>query len=273
LFLKKLFTMACTLSIGRAEQCKDSVGGLLAVYAIPYGGELAYFRGGGNVAPRSSSGSRVYPLAIKTYLHGNNTLDTEFISSRNEGTSFQRHTLILNLKKADAELYKMLRNSADRYFFGVVTRDKPDEVRFIGTAASATPDEGLINHKGAEISQIQWVSGASMGDFNGATVTITAETSLGSSNRGYAYGYTSDLTIFDPKLVDTYVSWTPAFNISSATTSIGDSQTITNGTYYNTSTGEVVSVLEDASTYQLGRGLMGTNAMDISTEHILYKIA
>ena len=96
--------MACTLSIGRAEQCKDSVGGLLAVYAIPYGGDLAYFQGGGNVAPRNSSGSRVYPLALKTHLHGNNTLDTEFISSRNEGTSFQKHTLVLNLKKADAEL-------------------------------------------------------------------------------------------------------------------------------------------------------------------------
>lgn len=265
--------MACTLSIGRAEQCKDSVGGLLAVYAIPYGGDLAYFQGGGNVAPRNSSGSRVYPLALKTHLHGNNTLDTEFISSRNEGTSFQRHTLVLNLKKADAELYSMLKNNSDRYFFGVVTRDNPDEVRFIGTAASATRDEGLINHKGAEISQIQWLSGTSMGDFNGATITITAETSLGSSNRGYAYGYAEDLTIFDPKLVDTYVSWTPAFNISSSTTIIGDSQSIDDGTYYNTSTGEVVSVSESGSTYALGRGIMGTDAIEISTEHILYKIA
>lgn len=265
--------MACTLSIGRAEQCKDSVGGLLSVYAIPYGGDLAYFQGGGNVAPRNSLGNRVYPLAIKTYLHGNNTLDTEFISSRNEGTSFQRHTLILNLKKADAELYRMLRNNADRYFFGVVTRDKPDEVRFIGTAASATTAEGLINHKGAEISQIQWLSGASMGDFNGAAITITAETSLGSSNRGYAYGYPEDLTIFDPKLVSTYEAWNPTTVIASGVTSVSDTYTLTNGTYFNSTTGEALTVFDAGATLTLTRGQMGTNAMDISTEHILYKIA
>lgn len=265
--------MACTLTIGRAEQCKDSVGGLLAVYAIPYGGELSYFQGGGNMAPRNSSGNRMYPLAIKTYLHGNNTLDTEIISSRNDGTSFERQTLVLNLKGSDADLYRMLRNTSDRYFFGVVTRDNPDEVRYIGTAASATREEGLVNHKGAEISQIQAVTGSSLGDFVGATITITAETSLGSSNRGYAYGYAQDFTIFDPKLIGTYVQWDPAFDISSTTTVIGDSQGIDEGAYYNSTTGEVLDILESGSTYQFSRGLMGTYAMNISTEHVLYKIA
>ena len=44
--------MACTLTIGRAEQCKDSVGGLLAVYAIPFNG-ISYWRGVSFVAHRN----------------------------------------------------------------------------------------------------------------------------------------------------------------------------------------------------------------------------
>ena len=70
-----------------AEQCKDSVGGLLAVYAIPFNG-ASYWRGGSDSEPRSSNGGRVYPLAIKTELHGNNTLDCEIISSINDGTTY-----------------------------------------------------------------------------------------------------------------------------------------------------------------------------------------
>ena len=129
--------------------------------------------------------------------------------------------------------------------------------------------------KGAEISQIQTASGSSLGDFVGATVTITAEVPCGELDREIGYGKANYnyLTIFDPKLIGTYVHWNPAFNISSNITTIGDAQGIDEGTYYNSTTGEVLGVLESGSTYTLTRGLMGTYAMDISTEHVLYKIA
>lgn len=266
--------MACTLTIGRAEQCKDSVGGLLAVYAIPFNG-ISYWRGGSLVSPRNAADDQsIQVLAIKTELHGNNTLDSEIISSRNEGTTYERQTLVLNLKGSDVELYRMLRNSSDRYYFAVVTRDLPNEYRLIGTNQANTVAGAKMCAKGAEISQIQTVSGSSLGDFVGATVTITAEVPCGELDREIGYGKANYnyLTIFDPK--QTYETWIPEFNISSNTTTIGDSQSIDDGHYYNPSTGEVFELYENNDlTYELERGLMGTYAMDISTEHILHKIS
>lgn len=266
--------MACTLSIGRAEKCKDSVGGLLAVYAIPYGGELGMFKGGTS-RPRNASGNTVIPLAIKTYLHGNNTLDTEIITSRDSGTSFERQTLVLNLKKADAELYRMLRNTADRYFFGVITRDKQDELRLVGTAPADTNETALLNHKGAEISQIEWTSGSAMGDFNGATVTITSEVPFGDlSGSGYAKGITiGQYSLYDPKLIDTYDSFTLDSDVSITDTTVAEADVVVDGDYFNPITGELVGVVDAGATLTLTRGKKGTYAKPMLTGQTLYKIA
>lgn len=266
--------MACTLTIGRAEQCKDSVGGLLAVYAIPFNG-LSYWRGGSSLSPRDTSDNRVNVLAIKTELHGNNTLDTEIVSSRNEGTTYETQTLVLNLKGSDVELYRMLRNLSDRYYFAVQTRNLPNEYRLIGTNQNNTIDAAKVSAKGAEITQIKTVSGASMGDYVGATITITSEVSCGELNRTIGYGLATEsyLTIFDPKLIDTYESWSIGTDIDAGVTSVADIYTLNDGTYFNLKTGEAVGVVDNGSTLTLTRGLLGTYDVDMKSGQILYKIA
>lgn len=266
--------MACTLTIGRAEQCKDSVGGLLAVYAIPFNG-ISHWRGGFTVTPRDGSDNSVSFLAIKTELHGNNTLDSEIVSSRNEGTTYERQTLVLNIKGSDVELYRMLRNTSDRYYFAVVTRDLPNEYRLIGTNQNNTVDAAKLSAKGAEISQIQTLSGSNLGDFVGATVTIAAEVPCGELNRSVGYGMAeaSNLIEFNPKLTNTYESWTLGSDIDSGVTSVADIYTLNDGTYFNPKTGEAVGVVDNGSTLTLTRGLLGTYDVNMKSGQILYKIA
>lgn len=281
--------MACTLTIGRAEQCKDSVGGLLAVYAIPFNG-ISYWRGGSFVSPRNAADDQSKQvLAIKTELHGNNTLDSEIISSRNEGTTYERQTLVLNLKGSDAELYRMLRNSSDRYYFAVVTRSLPNEYRLIGTNQANTVAGAKVCAKGAEISQIQTVSGSSLGDFVGATVTITAEVPCGELDREIGYGKANDnyLTIFDGKLIGTYESITLDSTISSTSTStvLYGVTSVVDGTYYSPATGEAIAITQVSTngvntTIGLVRGALGTEASRIQASplpfegaNVIYKIA
>ena len=71
---------------------------------------------------------------------------------------------MLNFKGSDVELYRMLRNLSDRYYFAIQTRNLPNEYRLIGTNQTNNIDEAKLLAKGAEISQIQTNSGASMGD-------------------------------------------------------------------------------------------------------------
>lgn len=266
--------MACTLTIGKAEQCKDSVGGLLAVYAIPFKG-VDYWRGGTNPEPRDSNDNRVYPLAIKTELHGNNTLDCEIVSSRNEGTTYEIQTLVLNLKGSDVELYRMLRNTSERYYFAVQTRDLPNEYRLIGTNQASNESVAKLLAKGAEVSQIETKSGASMGDFVGATITIKAELPCGELNRSQGYGWVTDgsLTIFDPRRTDTYESWTVGVDIAEGATSVSDIYTLNDGTYFNPKTGEALGVVDNGSILTLTRGLLGTYEANIKSGSTLYKIS
>ena len=260
--------MACTLTIGRAEQCKDSVGGLLAVYAIPFN-SVSYWRGGGAVQGRDDNDNKVDFLGIKTELHGNNTLDSEIVSSRNEGTTYERQTLVLNLNGADAELYRMLRNTSDRYYFAVQTRGLPNELRLVGTNQNNTIEAAKVSAKGAEISQIQTVSGASLGDRVGVTVTITSEVSCGELDTadGYARIDDSRMVSFDRKLVGTYESITLDSTISSTSTStiLYGVASVVDGTYYSPATGEAMVVTQVSTngintTVGLVRGALGTEA-------------
>lgn len=280
--------MACTLTIGRAEKCKDSVGGLLAVYAIPFN-SVSYWRGGGAVQGRDDIDEKVYFLGIKTELHGNNTLDSEIISSRNEGTTYERQTLVLNLNGADAELYRMLRNTSDRYYFAVQTRDLPNELRLVGTNQNNTIEAAKLSAKGAEISQIQTISGANLGDRVGVTVTITAEVSCGELDRndGYARNDGSRMISFDRKLIGTYESITLDSTISSTSTStvLYGVASIVDGTYYSPATGEAMVVTQSSTngidtTIGLVRGVIGTDASRIQVSplpyegaNVIYKIA
>ena len=89
--------MACDLSLGRIEPCKDSVGGLKAVYFINYGEVTGITYNHVNTDVIDTIGSE--PTAYKYDLKGTNSLDQTITSSRENGTTFFEQNLKLQLKK------------------------------------------------------------------------------------------------------------------------------------------------------------------------------
>jgi hypothetical protein len=78
--------MACDLGFGRIEPCKDSVGGLKAVYFVNYGdmADVTYDGTDTDVID-SVSGT---PSAYKYELKGASTFTQNVNSSRENGTTF-----------------------------------------------------------------------------------------------------------------------------------------------------------------------------------------
>ena len=99
--------MACNISLGRIEGCKDTVGGLAAIYFINYG-DASFVADGGNeellisALPLAPSEASIY----KYDLRGTSTFDQALTSSRDNGTTVVEQTLTVSLKKQDATTHK-----------------------------------------------------------------------------------------------------------------------------------------------------------------------
>ena len=89
--------MACTLTTGRELPCKDSVGGIKAVYLADYGtlGALTVDASGELTAIAGT------PTLFQFDVKGNSSLEQTINSSRENGTTFYEQTLNLTLTKLD----------------------------------------------------------------------------------------------------------------------------------------------------------------------------
>ena len=96
--------MACNLSAGRNEVCKESIGGIQGVYFINYttGSFTKDANGVVTALPVSSS---VYYYQLK----GNSNYTETVNSSRDNGTTFFSQQLVLNLKKLTNEMTTQLK--------------------------------------------------------------------------------------------------------------------------------------------------------------------
>jgi hypothetical protein len=97
--------MACDISLGRIEQCKDSLGGLAAVYFMNY-------RSDESITILSDDTINEFynsPTAYKYELKGASTFEQTLTSSRDNGTTFVEQKLTLNLKKLTIVDHKQLR--------------------------------------------------------------------------------------------------------------------------------------------------------------------
>lgn len=97
--------MACLLTKGRNEPCKDTVGGLKAVYFIDYGtlGAITYTASSDEISAVAGT-----PTAFKFDLKGNSNLEQTITSSRENGTTFYDQILTLTLKKLSPETHDEL---------------------------------------------------------------------------------------------------------------------------------------------------------------------
>ena len=147
--------MACDLTKGRKEPCKDSVGGLRAVYFTDFG-DLGTVT---EIADEITDLSGTF-TAFKYDLKGNSSFEQTVNASRENGTVFYEQTLNLTLKKLSKEDNAELKLLA----YGrphVAVEDYNGNVFLMGL------------ENGADVSGGTIVTGAAMGDLSGYTLTLT----------------------------------------------------------------------------------------------------
>ena len=96
--------MACNLSAGRNEVCKESIGGLNGVYFINYT-TGSFTKNGNGELTAVPSGSVLYFYSLKGSSAYTETVNT----SRDNGTTFFSQELVLNLKKLTNEMTTQLK--------------------------------------------------------------------------------------------------------------------------------------------------------------------
>ena len=160
----------CTLSAGRLEGCKDSVGGLNAIYFVNFGDTEGWVATDEDITGITAA---TPPSAYKYDLRGNSTFDQALNSSRENGTTFAEQTLTVSLKKQDATTNKEVKMLA----YGrphVIIEDNNGTFWVMG------------EDYGAEMNATT-STGASMGDKNGYELTFVA------MEKGLAKTYSGDI--------------------------------------------------------------------------------
>ena len=147
--------MACLLTQGRQEVCKESVGGLQGVYFINYT-TGSFTKGGNGQVTALPSGSTVYYYELK----GNSAYTETVNSSRDNGTTFFNQELTLNLKKLTNEMTTQLKLMAYGRSQIVIWTMNGDSL-LVGEREGADVTGGTIQ------------TGGALGDLYGYSVTLT----------------------------------------------------------------------------------------------------
>ena len=152
--------MACNLSAGRNEVCKESVGGLQGVYFINYTT--------GSFTKNVSGEVTALPTATTVYyyeLKGTSAYTETVNTSRENGTTFFSQELTLNLKKLTNEMTTQLK---------LMAYGRPQIVVW-----TMNGDALLVGEKeGADVTAGTISTGGAMGDLYGYSVTFTGQEQL-----------------------------------------------------------------------------------------------
>jgi len=149
--------MACNLTKGRLEPCKDVVGGLKAVYFTDFGDLGTVTKVDDEITDLSGTF-----VAYKYDLKGGSSFEQAITSSRENGTTYFEQTLNLTLKKLSKEDNKEIKLLA----YGrphVAVEDYNGNVFVMG-----------LEH-GAEVTGGTIVTGAAMADLSGYTLTLVGQ--------------------------------------------------------------------------------------------------
>jgi hypothetical protein len=149
--------MACDLTRGRKEPCKDVVGGLKAVYFTDFGDFGTVTQTADEITDMTGTFT-----AYKYEVKGNSSFEQTITSSRENGTTFFEQTLNLTLHKLTKEDHAEIKLLA----YGrphVAVEDYNGNVFVMG-----------LQH-GADVSGGTIVTGAAMGDLSGYTLTLTGQ--------------------------------------------------------------------------------------------------
>lgn len=154
--------MACNLTLGRLEPCKDSVGGLKNIYFVNYGDSglgVTYDTTDTDVIDELGTDVGAFKYELKATA---NTFTQTVNSSRDNGTTFWEQVLSVTLKKLDKKSHKELKLLA----YGrphVIIEDNNGNLFYAG-----------LEH-GMDVTGGDITTGGAMGDANGYTLTLTGQ--------------------------------------------------------------------------------------------------
>ena len=160
--------MSCDITSGRIEQCKDSVSGLKAIYFANFddldSDDVTYNATDTDVIDswQPAAAITLYKYELKSTA---NSFTTAINSSRDNGTTFFEQTLVANLKRQDFATHKNVKLLA----YGrprIIVRTMTDQFFLMGL------------DQGADVSAGEISTGAALGDFNGYSLTFTAQEEL-----------------------------------------------------------------------------------------------
>lgn len=153
--------MACDLTQGRKVPCKDVVGGINRVWFVDFGDLGTLTTGADDELTNATGTFSAYEYDVK----GANSLEQNFNVSRENGTTFFEQVLNLTLTKLSKEDNKELKLIA----YGrphIFVEDYNGNVFLVGA-----------DH-GAEVTGGTAVTGSSMGDLSGYTLSLTGSEKL-----------------------------------------------------------------------------------------------
>lgn len=165
--------MACDLTAGRAEVCKESVGGLQAVYFVNFVTGSTFTRSSDEITD-GFTGLTAYKYELK----GSSAYTETVNSSRENGTTFFSQEVTLNLKKLTNEMTTQLKLMA----YGrpqIVVHTNAGDALLVG------------QNRGADLTAGSISTGAGLGDLYGYSITMSGEENLPA-------GFLSGSTVDDP---------------------------------------------------------------------------
>jgi hypothetical protein len=153
------------ITSGRQEPCKDSVGGISAVYFVKYDNidTIGYVGGGGaddQVIDDVASSIGNIPVAYKYDVRNNSSYTENIQASRESGTNYFEQVLELTLIKLTKEDHKAIKAlSVGRPH--IVIEDNLGNLMMAG-----------LEH-GCDVTGGTVVTGGAMGDMSGYTLSFT----------------------------------------------------------------------------------------------------
>ena len=172
----------CLLTHGRAEQCKEFVGGIKSIYFINYGlmGTIT-FNTATDLEDEIDTVAGAFTL-FKYDLKGANSFEQTVTSSRENGTTFVEQTLTFTIKGLNATTTKQMK---------LLAWGRPHVV--IKTNANNFFLAGLYN--GMDVTTSVISNGTAMGDLNGYTITLVGQEAIPANHLSVTSPYTDALLV------------------------------------------------------------------------------
>jgi len=157
--------MACDLTLGRLEPCKDSLGGIKALYFENFAADDTITYDVTNtdeitdIQVAATGAITVYKYDVKG---DNSNLEQNINSSRDNGTTFFEQIINATLKKLDVATHKELKLMAHGRTRVFVHTNNGDAF-CVGVEFGAEVTGGTV------------VTGSALGDLSGYTIVLTAQ--------------------------------------------------------------------------------------------------